>query len=110
LLSDGGTLDRMMQPLQFNAQPLDVAETIAQLNSTHPSDRLYVTLLAPEAQAVVEGRTLSALPMSMANALAPLKENRGLVLNGESAEPMASLPMDAVMNGQQVVTLQVEDQ
>lgn len=110
LLSDGGTLDRMMQPLQFNAQPLDVAETIAQLNSTHPSDRLYVTLLAPEAQAAVEGRTLSSLPMSMANALAPLKENRGLVLNGESAEPMASLPMDAVINGQQVVTLQVDDQ
>ena len=110
LVSDGGTLDRMMQPLQFNAQPLDVAETIAQLNSTHPSDRLYVTLLAPEAQAAVEGRTLSALPMSMANALAPLKENRGLALNGESAEPMASLPMDTVITGQQLVTLQVEDE
>lgn len=110
LVSDGGTLDRMMQPLQFNAQPLDVAETIAQLNSAHPSDRLYVTLLAPEAQAAVEGRTLSAIPMSMANALAPLKENRGMALNGESAVPMAALPMDAVIGGQQLVTLEVEDQ
>jgi hypothetical protein len=110
LVSDGSTLDRLMQPPQFNAQPLDVAATIEQLNSVHPSDRLYVTLLAPEAQAAVDGRTLTAIPLSMANALEPLKENKGMALNGESAVPMASLPMDAVMNGQQVVTLQVEDQ
>ncbi|HEX4066623.1 MAG TPA: SpoIVB peptidase S55 [Acidobacteriaceae bacterium] len=110
LVSDGGTLDRLLQPPQFNAQPLDVAATIAQLNSVHPSDQLYITLLAPEAQAAVDGRTLTALPMSMANALAPLKENKSLALNGESAVPMASLPMDAVVSGNQVVTLQVEEQ
>ena len=110
LISDSGTLDRLLQPPQFNAQQLDVAATIAQLNSVHTSDQLYVTLLAPEAQAAVDGRTLTALPLSMANALAPLRENKGMALNGESAVPMASLPMDAVVTGQQVVTLQVEDQ
>jgi hypothetical protein len=110
LISDSGTLDRLLQPPQFNAQPLDVAATIAQLNSVHTSDQLYVTLLAPEAQAAVDGRTLTAIPLSMANALAPLRENKGMALNGESAVPMASLPMDAVLTGQQVVTLQVEDQ
>jgi hypothetical protein len=110
LVSDGGTLDRLLQPTQFNAQPLDVAATIAQLNSSHPSDRLYVTLLAPEAQAAVEGRTLTAIPLSMANALSPLKENKGMALNGESAEPMASLPMDTVVTGRQVVTLQIDEQ
>jgi hypothetical protein len=110
LVSDGSTLDRLLQPPQFNAQPLDISATIAQLNSTHPSDRLYVTLLAPEAQAAVEGHTLSAIPLSMANVLAPLKDNNGMALNGESAVPMASLPMDAVISGLQVVTLQVEDQ
>jgi hypothetical protein len=110
LVSDGGTLDRLLQPPQFNAQPLDIAGTIAQLNSTHPSDRLYVTLLAPAVQAAVDGHTLTALPLSMANALEPLKENKGMALNGESAMPMASLPMDAVVSGQQVVTLQVREQ
>ena len=110
LISDSGTLDRLLQPPQFNAQQLDVAATIAQLNSVHTSDQLYVTLLAPEAQAAVDGRTLTAIPLSMANALAPLRENKGMALNGESAVPMASLPMDAVVTGQQVVTLQVEDQ
>jgi hypothetical protein len=110
LVSDGGTLDRLLQPPQFNAQPLDISATITQLNNTHSSDRLYVTLLAPEAQAAVDGRTLTAIPMSMANVLAPLKENKGMALNGESAVPMAAVPMDTVISGQQLVTLQVEDQ
>jgi SpoIVB peptidase S55 len=110
LVSDAGTLDRLLQPPQFNAQPLDVGATIAQLNSAHTSDQLYITLLAPEAQAAVDGRTLTAIPMTVANALAPLRENKGMALNGESAVPMASLPMDAVVTGQQVVTLQVEEQ
>ncbi|MFZ0631059.1 MAG: SpoIVB peptidase S55 [Acidobacteriaceae bacterium] len=110
LVSDGGTLDRLLHPPQFNAQPLDVAATIAQLNSAHPSDQLYVTLLAPEPQAAVDGRTLTSIPLSLANALEPMKENKGMVLNGESAVPMAAVPMDAVLSGQQVVTLQVEDQ
>jgi len=110
LVSDGTTLDRLLQPPQFNAQPLDISATIAQLNSAHPSDRMYVTLLAPEAQAAVDGHTLSAIPLSMANVLAPLKDNNGIALNGESAMPMASLAMDAVITGMQVVTLQVEDQ
>ena len=110
LVSDSGTLDRLLQPPQFNAQPLDVAATIAQLNSVHTSDQLYITLLAPQAQAAVDGRTLTAIPMTVANALAPLRENKGMALNGESAVPMASLPMDAVVSGAQVLTLQVEDQ
>jgi hypothetical protein len=109
LVSDGGMLDRLAQPFQLGGgQPLDVAATIAQLNSAHASDRLYVTLLLPEAQATVEGRTLTALPISMANVLSPLKESRGMVLNGESAMPVASLGVDAVLSGQQVVSLRVE--
>jgi hypothetical protein len=110
LVSDGGTLDRLLHPPQFGAQPLDVAATIAQLNSAHPSDQLYVTLLAPVPQAAVDGQTLTAIPLSLANALEPMKENKGMALNGESAVPMAAVPMDAVVSGQQVVTLQVEDQ
>jgi hypothetical protein len=110
LVSDGGTLDRLLQPPQFNAQPLDLAGTIAQLNSAHPSDRLYVTLLAPAVQAAVDGHTLTALPLSMANALQPLRDNKGMALNGESALPMASLPMDTVISGQQLVTLQVTEE
>jgi hypothetical protein len=108
LVSDGGTLDRLMQPPQFGGSNLDVSGTIAQLNSLHANDRLYVTLLAPDAQAAIEGRTLTALPLSMANVLEPVRDNRGMTLNGESAVPLASVALDAVLSGQQVVTLRVE--
>lgn len=110
LVSDGPTLDRLMQPPMVEAQPLDMNATIAQLNSAHSSDRLYVTLLAPEAQAAVGGRTLSAIPLSLANVLQPLQQDHSMALNGESALPVASLPMNTVVSGLQVVTLQVEAQ
>jgi hypothetical protein len=108
LVSDGGTLDRLMQPPQLGGPVLDVAGTIAQLNSLHASDRLFVTLLSPDTQASIDGRTLTALPLSMANVLEPVRDNRGLTLSGESAVPMGSVGLDAVLSGQQVVTLRVE--
>jgi hypothetical protein len=108
LVSDGGTLDRLMQPPQLGGGNLDVTATIAQLNSLHTNERLYVTLLAPDAQAAIDGRTLTALPLSMANVLEPVRDNRGMTLNGESAVPLGSVALDAVLSGQKVVTLRVE--
>ncbi|MBV8629744.1 MAG: SpoIVB peptidase S55 [Silvibacterium sp.] len=108
LVSDGGTLDRLMQPPQIGGGNLDVSGTIAQLNSLHANDRLYVTLLAPDAQAAIEGRTLTALPLSMANVLEPVRDNRGMSLNGESAVPLGSIALDAALSGQRLVPLRVE--
>ena len=108
LVSDGGTLDRLLQPAHLGAQPLDISATIAQLNSMHPNDRLYVTLLEPSAQATIEGRTLATVPISMANVLDSLKDNQRVALSGESAVPAASVPVDAMLSGQQVVTVRVE--
>jgi hypothetical protein len=108
LVSDGGTLDRLMQPPQLGGSALDVAATIAQLNSQHATDRLYVTLLAPDPQVAIDGRTLTAVPLSMANVLEPARENHGMSLSGESAVPLGSVGVDAVLSGQQVITLRVE--
>jgi len=108
LVSDGSTLDRITQTSHFGNQNLDVAATIEQLNNLHQNDRLYVTLLQPSPQAVLDGRTLATVPMSMANVLEPLRQNQKLTLNGESAVPMASVPIDNVLSGQQVLTLRVE--
>ncbi|HEX3473236.1 MAG TPA: SpoIVB peptidase S55 [Silvibacterium sp.] len=108
LVSDGGTLDRLMQPSQLGGSTLDVNATIAQLNNLHANDRLYVTLLSPDAQAAIDGRTLTTLPLSMANVLEPVRDNRGMTLSGESAVPLGSVALDAVLSGQQVVTLRVE--
>ena len=108
LVSDGSTLDRLTQSSRLNSQDLDVAATIEQLNSLHQNDRLYVTLLEPSPQAVLDGRTLATVPMSMANVLEPLRQNHELTLNGESAVTVGSVAIDHVLSGQQVLTLQVE--
>jgi SpoIVB peptidase S55 len=108
LISDGSTLDRITQAPRFGASNLDVAGTIEQLNNLHENDRLYVTLLQPSPQAVLDGRTLATVPMSMANVLEPLRQNQKLTLSGESAVPMASVSVNSVLSGQQVLTLRVE--
>ena len=109
LVSDGSTLNRLSHSPALNARPLSVSATIAQLNSDHPSDRLYVTLLAPQPQATLDGRTLSAMPISMANVLQPLRQDHTLSLHGESATTITSIPVNAMLTGHQVITLQVED-
>ena len=108
LISDGGTLDRLMQPQQPGAPSLDVTATITQLNGQHSSDRLYVTLLAPDPQVAMDGRTLTSVPLSLANALEPARDNHAISLSGESAVPLGSTGVDAVLSGQQVITLRVE--
>lgn len=105
VVSDAATVDHMLEAPQSH---LDMTETVAALNRTHANDRVYVTMLTPEAQARVDGRTLSQVPLSMANVLDPLRANRSLTLNGESAVAVTSVPMDAIVTGNQVVTVQVE--
>ena len=108
LLSDGATLDRIVLPPRNAGKQLDLGATIAQLNSLHTSDQLYVTLLSPATQATLQGRILPSLPLSMANVLEPLRANQELALNGESAIPLTAIPMDAALTGQEVVTFTVE--
>jgi len=71
LVSDSGTLDRTLdQPRQSERSP-DMETLLAQTRRLHPADRVYISLLVPEAQAGITGQTLTSLPLSMANALEP---------------------------------------
>jgi SpoIVB peptidase S55 len=108
LVSDGATLDRILQPTKPGTHTLDLSSTIAQLQSIHDSDRLYVTMLLPSTQAGWEGRTLTSLPLSMANVLEPQRTAQDVVLNSESGIPVTSIPVDAVLTGQQVIMLHVQ--
>lgn len=108
LVSDGSAIDRLLQPQTLGAPTQDVTATIAGLNNLHASDRLYVTLLAPEVQAAEDGRTLTALPLSMANVLEPRQQNHQLTLNGESAVPLGSVDLGSVLDGEQVISLRVQ--
>jgi hypothetical protein len=108
VVSDAGTLDRITQSSRGNGRPLDISASIAQMNSLHTNDRIYVTLLEPNAQAVLDGRTLAALPISMANVFEPLRSNQEMTLSGESAVSAGSVPAGGMLTGQQVLSLQVE--
>ncbi|MGD0096543.1 MAG: SpoIVB peptidase S55 [Terracidiphilus sp.] len=108
LVSDAGTLDRTLdQPKQQSHAP-DLDTALAEARQRHPADRIYISLLVPETQAGMEGQTLSSLPLSMANALEPLRAAQDASLNGESAELEADAPAGGVLTGFQVLNLRIE--
>ena len=108
LVSDAATLDRALEQPRPNAPPPDVAEILAEARNQHPADRIYVTLLVPDAQGELEGEALTSLPLSMANALEPLRNSQNASLNGESAELAADAPAGGVLSGFEVLNLHIE--
>lgn len=108
LLSGADVLDRLTNSNPAAVSPASLDSVIHQMNSEFPAGRLYVTLLLPNPQAVVDGRALPSVPISVANVLDPLRTNREMSLNGESAIPVTSVPVHAALTGQQVVSLDVE--
>jgi hypothetical protein len=107
LVSDGATLDRLAGAGR-SAENTPLAGTIAQLNAMHANDRLYVTLLAPDAELSVDGQVLGSVPLSVANLLAPAHERDRGSLHGESIQALGSIPLDGSVSGQQVLTVRVE--
>jgi SpoIVB peptidase S55 len=110
LVSDGPTLDRtLLQPhLGAGTPPADLAAVLAEARHQHPADRIYVSLLAPETQGEVEGQTLTSLPLSIANALEPLRNSQDASLNGESAELAGQAPAGGVLSGFQILNVHIE--
>jgi hypothetical protein len=106
LLSDGPTLDQLKTAPASADTPL--GSTVAYLNSLHPDDRLYVTLLAPDAEISVDGATLGDVPPSMLNMLAEGHARDRSTLHSESATTLGSIPVQASLSGEQVLTLRVE--
>jgi hypothetical protein len=108
LVSDAGTLDRTLDQPRFSARPVDLETVLAQARNKHAANRIYVSLLVPEAQAGVDGQTLTSLPLSVANAMEPLRSAQDVSLNGESAAVVADVPADGVLSGFQILNLRIE--
>jgi hypothetical protein len=108
LVSDATTLDRtLLQPHPLGA-PVDLDTVLAVARNQHPADRIYVSVLAPETQGEIDGRTLTSLPLSMANALEPLRNQQSAGLNGESAELVGEAPAGGVLSGFQVLNIHID--
>ena len=108
LVSDAGTLDRALNPPRIAPRTVDLETALAQARNQHPADRIFVSLLLPDAQAGVNGQSLSTLPLSMANALEPLRTAQDVTLNGESAVVAGQAPAGGVLSGFQLLTLHIE--
>ncbi|HZB87667.1 MAG TPA: SpoIVB peptidase S55 [Terracidiphilus sp.] len=113
LVSDAGTLDRALnqaldQP-RNSARPADLETSLAQARRLHPADKVYVSLLTPETQAELEGRTLTGLPLSMANTLETLRAGKDVALNGESATVAGEAPAGGVLSGFAILDLHIDD-
>jgi hypothetical protein len=108
LVSDGTTLDHTLHLVPNPAAPpLGLDTTISQLNALHPTDRLYVTLLEPVPQAMLQGQELPAVPLTMANVLEPNHNGEGFHLDGETATPLGSKQLDLALTGSRVLTINV---
>jgi hypothetical protein len=108
LISDAGTLDRTLDQPVFSGRQPNLDTVMAQARQQHSGDRIYVSLLVPEAQATMTGQTLTSLPLSMANALEPLRPGQDISLNGESAQVAGDAPAGGVLSGFQILSLRVE--
>ena len=108
LVSDAGTLDRTLDQPRFSPRGADMETTLAQARQQHAADHIYVSLLMPETQAAMEGQTLSSVPLSVANALEPLRSAQDVNLNGESVEVEAEAAAGGVLRGFQVLSLHIE--
>jgi len=107
LVSDGTTVDRLLSSGSRPQNAVGLADAIDQMNKLHANDKVYVTLLNREAQAVLEGETLPGVPLSMANVLGPLKDSQRLQLNGESVVEAASAEAGYAVSGAQVLNLTI---
>jgi hypothetical protein len=107
LVSDGDTLDRMRRFTPANLRRMDLNSTIAQLNKEHANHRLYVSLLEANPQAMVEDKVMPTLPLSVMNVMDGMRGTQDMVVVAESAVNEASTPLDYVVSGAQIITINV---
>jgi hypothetical protein len=108
LISDGNTLDRMRAMGGNFGRRMDLASTIALLNKEHSNDRLYVSLLEANPQAMVEDKVMPAMPLSVMNVMEGMRGTQDMVVVGESSVNEASTPLDYVVSGAQIITVTVK--
>jgi hypothetical protein len=107
LVSDGDTLDRMRNTSQLSRK-LDLSSTIAQLNKEHINSKLYVSLMEANPEARVEDKVMPTLPLSIMNVMDGMRGTQDMVVTGESSVNEASTPLDYVVSGAQVLTVDIK--
>jgi hypothetical protein len=109
LVSDGDSLDRLHRGSQLLGSSLDLASTIALLNKQHVNNRVYISLLESDPEAMVGDKVMPTLPLSIMNVMEGMRGTQDMVVLGESSvNESASAPLDYVVTGSQMLTINVK--
>ena len=108
LVSDADTLDRARRMSMNWGTRFDLGTTIAALNKEHLNDHLYVSLLEPNPQAMIEDKVMPTLPLSVINVMDGMRGTRDMLVTGESAVDEASTPLSYVVSGAQIITVSIK--
>ena len=109
LVSDGDTLDRIHRGTPMMNRGLSLAPTIALLNKEHANDRVYVSLIQSDPEAMVADKVMPTLPLSVMNVMENMRGTQDMVVLGESSVSEASTdPLDYVVSGAQMLTINIK--
>src|SRR6185312_933582 len=108
LVSDADTLEKTRHESQAFVRKFDLGATIAAINKERSNQKLYVSLLQSNPQAVVEDKVMPGLPLSVMNVMDGMRGTQDMVVTGESAVDESSTPLDFVVSGSQVITLTIK--
>jgi hypothetical protein len=108
LVSDGDTLDHMRRNVRMFSRKLDLPSTIALLNKEHSNNRLYVSLLEADPEAMVADKVMPTLPLSVMNVMEGMRGTQEMVVLGESSVNEASTALDYVVSGAQLLTITIK--
>ncbi len=109
LVSDGETLDRVRRGGPQLGRKMDLASTIALLNKQHVNNRVYVSLLEADPEAMVADKVMPTLPFSIMNVMDSMRGTQEMIVQGESSvSEEATAPLDYVVAGAQVLTITIK--
>lgn len=109
LVSDGETLDRVRRGGPQLGRKMDLASTIALLNKQHVNNRVYVSLLEADPEAMVADKVMPTLPFSIMNVMDSMRGTQEMIVQGESSVSEAATgPLDYVVAGAQVLTITIK--
>ena len=109
LVSDGETLDRMRRGMSLFGRKLGLGPTIALLNKEHANNRVYVSLLEADPEAMVADEVMPTLPLSVMNVMEGMRGTQEMVVLGESSvNEAATAPLDYAVAGGQILTITIK--
>jgi hypothetical protein len=108
LVSDGDMLDRLRRG-PSGTQKLDLASTIGILNKQHVNNRVYVSVLDEDPEAMVADKVMPAIPLSVMNVMDGMRGTQDMTVLGESSvSETATPPLDYVISGAQLLSITIK--